>query len=368
MKSLITPIKIVPGQGAEPLGKAQKAFNRLLQQIEKKRAKLAAWEAIAPPFQRQYTAEMQPLLQAARALKVASARALDQIGTGKGLNKREKRLVSMLIVDLAGDLLVDAEDAEIKALYNKHTGSNFDADQAVMLDGLRGVVEAGLGIDLGDDVDFSSPEDVMARIRERVEERERLAAGRARQPGRKKSAQALDREARQAADEQGASQSIREIYRKLASALHPDREADPVERARKTVLMQRANQAYEKGNLLLLLELQIELEHIDQAGIHGLGEARLSQYNRMLKEQLAELDTEAQRVEGEFRLRFGISPHGTISPATLLRGLAEQIAMVVIEVREMRDDLAAFQDVQATRAWLKAMPERPWMDLDQIPF
>lgn len=368
MKSRLTTITIVPGQGAAPLGKTQKAFNRLLQQIEKKRAKLAAWEAIAPPFQRKYTAEMQPLLQAARALKVETARALDQVGAGKGLSKREKRLVSMLIVDLVGDLLVDGEDAEMKALYNKHTGSDFDADQAVMLDGLRGVVEGGLGIELGDDVDFSSPEAVMARIRERVEERERLEAGRARQPDRKKSARALDREARRVADEQRASQSIREIYRKLASALHPDREADPVERARKTVLMQRANQAYEKGNLLLLLELQIELEHIDQAVINGFGEERLSHYNRILKEQLAELDTEILRVEGEFRLRFGISPHGKLSPATLLRGLAEQIARVAIEVREMRDDLAAFQDIQATKSWIKVMPERPWMDLDHIPF
>ena len=50
------------------------------------------------------------------------------------------------------------------------------------------------------------------------------------------------------------SQSIREVYRKLAGALHPDRESDPQERERKTALMQRVNQAYAKNNLLQLLD------------------------------------------------------------------------------------------------------------------
>ena len=51
-----------------------------------------------------------------------------------------------------------------------------------------------------------------------------------------------------------ASQSVRDVYRKLVSALHPDREADGAERERKTALMQRANQAYERNDLLELLD------------------------------------------------------------------------------------------------------------------
>ncbi len=43
-----------------------------------------------------------------------------------------------------------------------------------------------------------------------------------------------------------ASLSVREIFRKLASALHPDREADAAERERKTVLMKRVSQACQK--------------------------------------------------------------------------------------------------------------------------
>ncbi len=50
------------------------------------------------------------------------------------------------------------------------------------------------------------------------------------------------KESQQQVEEQQTSQSIRELYRKLVSALHLDREPDPQERERKTLLMQRINQ------------------------------------------------------------------------------------------------------------------------------
>lgn len=368
MNRNLTAINIVPGQGSPRLTKAQKAFNRLIQQINDRRAKLVAWEEITPPFQRKYMAEMHPLLQAAEDLRIETARALDQLSGLKGLSKRERRLVVNLVVDLTGGLLAEGENEEMKRLYNKHAHSDFDEDQAAMLDGMRFMFEESLGIDLGDDVDLNSPEAIMARIRERMEEQQRGPAPRARKARRTKSAQALAKEEQQLAETQRISQSIRDIYRKLASALHPDREADPLERERKTVLMQRANQAYEKGNLLQLLELQIELEHIDQAAINGLGEERLSQYNKVIKEQLGELDAEIARVEGEFRMRFGVVPHRRVTPASLLRDLAGEIVSVQLKIRQMQEDLAVFQNIQATKAWLKEMPTRHWMDLDDLPF
>ncbi|WP_262471530.1 J domain-containing protein, partial [Clostridioides difficile] len=85
-------------------------------------------------------------------------------------------------------------------------------------------------------------------------------------------------EAREQEEQAQISLSIREVYRKLASALHPDRETDPQERDRKTRLMQRVNEAYDKNNLLQLLELQLELDHIDQRSINHISEARLTHY------------------------------------------------------------------------------------------
>jgi hypothetical protein len=90
--------------------------------------------------------------------------------------------------------------------------------------------------------------------------------------------------------------------------LHPDRAADADDRVYKTQLMQRVNQAYEKRNLLQLLELQLELEHIDAEHIARLDEEKLRHYNLILKEQVAELKDEIARVEAELHMQFGFSP------------------------------------------------------------
>jgi curved DNA-binding protein CbpA len=190
-----------------------------------------------------------------------------------------------------------------------------------------------------------------------------------RQAKRKKSTKQLAREARQQAEERQISQSIREVYRKLASALHPDRETDPQERDRKTALMQRANQAYDKNNLLQLLELQLELEHIDQTAINNISEDRLKRYNKILKEQLAELEYETLHVEGEFRARFGVSPFAAMTPATLMRSLASDIVGIRQAIRDIEKDLLAFEDVKKLKLRLKSLRRRPAMlDLDDCPF
>src|SRR5205823_1944963 len=100
---------------------------------------------------------------------------------------------------------------------------------------------------------------------------------------------------------QKISESIREDYRKLISALHPDRELDPAERERKNRLMQRANVAYDNRNLLELLELQLEIEQIDQSMINTPSKSRLKHYNQVLTEQYKELRQEISEIEMSFK-------------------------------------------------------------------
>lgn len=119
--------------------------------------------------------------------------------------------------------------------------------------------------------------------------------------------------------------------------------------------MQRANQAYQKNNLLQLLELQLELEHIDQSAIDNLSEDRLKHYNKILKEQLAELEDELHFVEGRFRQQFAISPFAELSPETLMRALARDIAGARNAIRDLERDLLAFEDTKRLKGWLREM-------------
>lgn len=117
--------------------------------------------------------------------------------------------------------------------------------------------------------------------------------------------------------------------------------------------MQRVNEAYQKNNLLQLLELQLELEHIDQHALNGLSEERLKHYNTILRGQVRELDQEILHVESAFRDAYGMDPFGPISPDTVLRDLASEIGEFQNNIRTLEQDLAAFEDVRNLKLWLK---------------
>jgi hypothetical protein len=370
----VKAVAIVTGHGQPQLSKGQKAFNTLIKQIEKERARLAAWEAAIPPYQRKYASEMLPLAEASEDLQVRMAYCLDRASEQKSLSKTERRTISGVIAELAGQLLAARNDAELKAIYNKHSRSDYDAEEAAGIEDMKSMLEDVLGFELGDDLDLSSPEDLLKRAEAQMQEKQAQhdadrQAREERLGKRKKSARQLASEARQQAEAQQISQSIREVYRKLASAIHPDRETDPRERDRKTALMQRANQAYQKNNLLQLLELQLELEHIDQTAVNNIGEDRLKHYNKILKEQLAELAQEIFHVEAGFRAQFGISPYASVSPGNIMRSLASDIAGVRHAIRDLEKDLLAFGDIGKVKAWLKEIRRQPRMDdFDDQPF
>ena len=232
-------ISIAAGHDPSQLSKGQKIFNTRIKQIEKLRARRAAWEAAIPPYQQKYASELLPLIEALMDLQVKLVHWLDRARDEKGLTKTERR--KSVINKLAVELLAERDDAALKAVYNKYSRSDYDSEEAASLEDAKSMLETMLGVELGDDLDMSSPEDVLRRAQAQFEADQQ--AREARQAKRKKSPKQLAREARQQAEEAQISQSIREVYRQLASALHPDREPDPQERDRKTALMQRANQA-----------------------------------------------------------------------------------------------------------------------------
>ena len=353
-------ISIASDHNQSNLSKGQKAFNTLIKQIEKRRARLSAWEAAMPAFHRKYVSDFAPLEQTSTDLRTKLVHRLDQAYAQKGLTKSERRTIAELISDLAGELVAQSADPELKSIYNRYSESDFDSEAAAELDDMKSALEAMLGVELGDDVDMSSPEDVLQRAHAQMEQLQAQdalenQAREARRAKRKKTPRQLAAEAREQVEQAELSLSIREVYRKLASALHPDRETDPQERERKTTLMQRANQAYSKNSLLQLLELQLELEHIDQSAINNIGEDRLKHYNKILKEQVGELDHEILHVENGFKHSYGIPPFIEVSPGTIMRNLAADIFSLQESLHALEHDLLVFDDVKQLKGWLKSV-------------
>ena len=132
--------------------------------------------------------------------------------------------------------------------------------------------------------------------------------------------------------------------------------------------MQRVNQAYDKQNLLQLLELQLEVEQIDQSAINNLSEDRLKHYNTILKDQLTELEQEIFHAESGFRAQFDISRYVAVSPSTIVRDLARDIVSLQFSIRDLERDLLVFDDANATKAWVKHLRRESRMNNFDEPY
>ncbi len=359
-----TPLRIVPQSDALNLSKGQKAFNALIQKIEARRKELVDWQLATEAYHQKLTAEYLPLREAFANTQKDLLYALDQALDRHKLTRPEQRVVKALICDLAQELILVFDDGSLKPIYNKHSDTDFDEEELTAANNFRVAAEDMLGVDLGGDLDGRdvqgmSPRDIMAQIQAQMEamQAQEFETARLREEARSqrpKTRKQQDREAKAKLEAQRTSQSVREVYRKLVSSLHPDREPDAAERTRKTVLMQRVNQAYDKRDLLKLLELQLELEHIDASSIAGLSEDRLKHFNKVLREQLAELEQEITQVEMPLRAQFRVSPYSALFAQDVIPLLQRDIAGMKQNIKHLKAELLVTMNLTAFKAWISA--------------
>ncbi len=343
---------------AAPLSAQQRKFNTLSKRIEKQRALLTQWNDSIAAYRTRYAQEFLPLLREYRAQSIAQVQWLDQEAySRKGLTKAERATLGEYIADAAWDLHQGAEGEEesriLQALHDRYAEVDFSTSLEQAKEEARSVAQAVFGLDL-EGVDMDDEAALMRRLHEHHAaheaqmEQEAQARAAHKAAHQRKAPSARERQAQEAAAQ--ASQSVREIYRKLASSLHPDRETDPQERERKTALMQRVNQAYNDNKLLDLLQLQWEIEQIDPDHMAGLSDAKLKHYNKVLAEQCDELKAEIDAVAGRFcmehRLDFFHLPKPALIQTMLtqdLHRLRHDTLALQSEMRRLRGDPAALK-------------------------
>lgn len=351
---MIKSVTIVAQPDKTKQSRGQKAFNALIREIEGKREVLRVWGQTDVSYQQKYTEELLPLQRRLSDLQFKMVLSLDQaLDYQKDLNRSERQAISELVTTFAGAVLSAGDDrAELKEIYNKHSGSDFDAE-AEDADKIADMLFGDLG-----DADIEASDDTMggshgafknddARAADDAAARAQRGEAEPEQSPRQRAADARER-----ADQKQLSRSLREVYRRLVVALHPDLEPDPQERERKTELMQRVNAAYSQKNLLQLLELQLELEHIDQGDIDDIGEDRLKHYNKILKQQLAGLDAEIIEIEHGYRLRLDMAPFSAVTPDIVMHRFSADLASLRRGIRELGKDLRVFADVRMLKMWL----------------
>lgn len=353
-------LRIVAAKAGNTLSADHKRFNSLTQQIAQSRRKLLAWKDNVLSFRQIYTETIVPLqVEAGRETRTWLFKLDALLATGKW-SKAERTTANQIVAEAASQLLVaHANDEELKALFERHAWVDFETDRQNILKSVKDLTEAVTGVDLGDDKDLNTQEDFIRRMHKsfkaQIQAQEAEASARVQQGHRGAAAQKRAEQAQQRREQEAklVSQSIREIYRKLASALHPDRESDAVRRNEKTAMMQRVNQAYAANDLLSLLELQLEIEQIDAKHIANASARQVKHYNRILAEQLEELRDEIELEEVRFMLEFGIDPGLKVNPARLGDLLKDMSYAARNEITMQQQINRMLDDVGATKRWLK---------------
>lgn len=345
---------LVVSRNAAPLTKEQKQFNKLIARIDATRRELAQWQAYLPAYQQRVAAEIVPLNALLREKRIALVMLLDQAMDGKVLTKGQKVKVADLLVGQLSDLLAEVQEAELVRLYDKYSAVSFEDEQQDNLEFMRAFASDAFGVELGADTAASTPEELARLIGEKMHAG---VAGAAPQPeGRHKRKKSAKAEAQQMQREQaaaGASKAVREVYRKLASQLHPDREPDLEQRARKTGLMQEVNQAYAASDLLALLELQLRVEQIDPAALANMAQERLAHYNLVLREQSQRLEEELFELMAPFEIGMGNRLPRKPTPDAIDRLMDVDIRHLQTTLRGLKADLLSFQDINQLKSSLK---------------
>jgi hypothetical protein len=177
------------------------------------------------------------------------------------------------------------------------------------------------------------------------------------QAGRKRSprgaARASQPELASARQPDPERRTLREVFRALARAVHPDQARRDTERERRTELMKEVTRAYDAGDLARLIELESAWRSEQVSTVDGDAEARcreLSRVNRELLNQVRRLTRELRDLKSQAR--------------ETSRGPVERVvaraARQLDELSAMRDFVLGFRDGKLSLAELEnASRERP---------
>jgi hypothetical protein len=349
-------LRLNAGKGAAKLSAAQQRFNRLLAKIDKLESQVKEVQTLADAYRPLYDRTLAPLRAAQKASMRRMALWLDERLQRKGLTHTQMRDGAEILCSLC-EVLAAGGDEAMAVLHDRHSPRTLrekDQDQA---DLMRAMMEDALGqtLDIDEQDGAVDPiEAVMRASHERLheamqaEEAQREAA-----QARRKKKPATPAQHKAAQEQQDADSVLRQVYRQLASALHPDRERDPAEHARKTALMSQANAAYAKQDLMALLHLQLKIAQADTQALLQQPEERIAAMSRLLKQQADELESELMARQEHLRQEFELAFYQQPTAATLRRELELQEKQLKNQLAFMEEDLAEVQDDAGFKRWLK---------------
>lgn len=378
--SSTTNLSVQP-QAKSEQSPAVRAFRREMAKLDRLKAQLAEMQQQGQGYKIQMNQTLQPLLDQRLACMRQMVLTLDpwlDVKT-KGMSKLQREMALELVCHLSAEL-AQAGDAEMAALHDRRSPETISDKQQAEAQDMRelfgAMFEDMFGTAPPPDLDGNDPDAMMRAAMEKMaamaaeEEERRQAKAAARKARRKPSA--AQQQAEQA--QQDADTMLRSIYRQLASALHPDRAGDETERQRKNALMGEANAAYERKDLVTLLNLQLQAELVDPDHLERLTDERLKSLTLLLKRQVGDLERERQIEQERWWHELKLPRGMTLTAVALRQHLELERLALEDHLFSMQTDIQTASEITTLKPWLNRQRQmtraagRRLQVMDDFPF
>ena len=338
-----------------PKGKKEQAVSRLLTKVQSLRQRVEQKRHSLDEALVFHAAHVAPREQRLTELRTDVVRALRPFVGDARLKPADRRILRTILTSQVDEILAHdaAPEQDIRDLFAALHGVDLAEVVEEELEQARSEMEAffseiGLDMDVPEwRADMTEEEMAAAAAQMAHGLREAAEAGAGSQPDHRRSKRERREDERRRQFERLRKVNLSAVYRRLAKALHPDLERDPVLREQKSTVMQEVTTAYASNDLHALLRLELEWLDGDPTGAGQRADETLDAYIQLLKEQEAELQTEYATLPLQPRYQALTAHDGPFGLPTLVDGPSE-VRELDVAIEGLR---AAVERMAAGKAW-----------------
>ena len=334
------------GHSKTALNKRQKEFNLLSEKIELLDSLIPELKTAYDEILERIPKDLNPLVQEYQTYRVEMVHIMDRTYSADLFRKIYQTKLAYLITETSFDLIVNHGFEDLKSIYDRY--SDIDLETALLEYHER-------------NAKLQEPVALIEEIAESHIDFHELDEDQQKRLKDEQRSQKLKEQGKLNIEKQKISRSVRTVYMDLVKAFHPDRETDENEKIRKTGIMQRVTEAYQDNNLMELLKLQIDFERIDQAHLENLDKAQLTYYNKVLQQQVEDLEIDKANIQQRIAEVTGLLPRHINSLTTAIVKFNTNINEVKAEIKEIKNTLKIWQVPSRLKAFLKTyqIPNEP---------
>ncbi|CAH0995164.1 hypothetical protein EMA8858_01284 [Emticicia aquatica] len=279
------------------LTKLQKQFNTSIQKINHLKKLALNMKQEIEQIQAKISTDIIPLERKLIDIQIKEIIHLDTIYQENVFKKRDNDTLSEMILERAEAYIGRFPTEELSDIFTRHNDGISYEEVVEQINSnastnIKDSFSTMFGVEFEEEVDLSDPEKLQEYLDKQMAADE--ADYETRKNNRTKSAKQIEREEKKRQEEKNLNRTSRQIYMELVKEFHPDREKDELEKEKKTLLMHKISEAYEKDDLFDLLRLRLNLMGTN---FENSNNDNLKYYVKLLKQQIVELENEVSELQ-----------------------------------------------------------------------